>query len=107
MAEQNGGTQNVDSGVDYDGTTYLVKVDVTLSPDKRSLETSPTIYKAPPVQPLSKNATEAGIKFENVAMEYAGFNLGLTKQILTTLDEPPSAMGRPSTSRSTTVNQSG
>ena len=44
IAEQNGGTQNVDSGVDYDGTTYLVKVDVTLSPDKRSLETSPTIY---------------------------------------------------------------
>lgn len=87
IAEQNGGTQNVDSGVDYDGTTYLVKVDVTLSPDKRSLETSPTIYKAPAGATALENATEAGIKFENVAMEYAGFNLGLTKQILTTLDE--------------------
>lgn len=87
IAEQNGGTQNVASGVDYDGTTYLVKVDVTLPPDKRSLKTSPTIYKAAAGATALENATEAGVKFENVAMEYAGFNLGLTKQILTTLDK--------------------
>lgn len=46
IAEQSGGTQNVASGVDYDGTAYLVKVDVTLSTDKRSLKARPTIYKA-------------------------------------------------------------
>lgn len=88
IAEQNGGTQDVANGVDYDGTTYLVKVDVTLSENKRSLETNPTIYKAATGATALEDATEIGVKFENVAMEYAEFNLGLTKQILTTLGAP-------------------
>lgn len=85
IAEQSGGTQNVASGVDYDGTAYLVKVDVTLSTDKRSLKARPTIYKAATGATALEDATTVGVKFENVAMKYAGFNLGLTKQILTTL----------------------
>lgn len=94
IAEQNGGTQDVANGVDYDGTTYLVKVDVTLSENKRSLESNPTIYKAAAGATALEDATEIGVKFENVAMEYAEFNLGLTKQILTTLGAPLSLNDR-------------
>lgn len=85
IAEQNGGSQDVANGVDYDGAAYLVKVDVKLSDNKRGLETNKTIYKAAYGETALENVAVAGVKFENVAMKYAGFNLGLTKQILTTL----------------------
>ena len=61
------------------------QVDVYKRQDKRSLKARPTIYKAATGATALEDATTVGVKFENVAMKYAGFNLGLTKQILTTL----------------------
>lgn len=83
IAEQPGETADVS----YDDTAYLVKVDVTLAENQRSLETTKTIWKtvAGKSELVQLPETEIGVAFNNVAMRYAGFNLGLTKQILTTL----------------------
>lgn len=85
IAEQPGTT----AGVSYDDTAYLVKVDVTLTDDGRSLETTKTIWKTVAGQSelVQLPETEIGVSFNNVAMKYDGFNLGLTKQILTTLEK--------------------
>lgn len=82
IAEQAGATPNVS----YDDTAYLVKVDVSLS-GERSLDTSEKIYKAVPGSRKLEEVTgdNVGVTFENVAIKYAGFELPLTKQILTTL----------------------
>lgn len=84
IAEQAGATPNVS----YDDTAYLVKVDVSLS-GERSLDTSEKIYKAVPGSPKLEEVTDdnVGVTFENVAIKYAGFELPLTKQILTTLEK--------------------
>ncbi len=83
IAEQHGRTADVS----YDDTAYLVKVDVKLAENQRSLETTKTIWKtvAGESELVQLPETEIGVTFNNVAMKYAGFNLGLTKQILTTL----------------------
>lgn len=83
IAEQHGRTADVS----YDDTAYLVKVDVKLAENQRSLETTKTIWKtvAGKSELVQLPETEIGVAFNNVAMRYAGFNLGLTKQILTTL----------------------
>lgn len=83
IAEQPGETADVS----YDVTAYLVKVDVTLAENQRSLETTKTIWKtvAGKSELVQLPETEIGVAFNNVAMRYVGFNLGLTKQILTTL----------------------
>lgn len=83
IAEQHGRTADVS----YDDTAYLVKVDVKLAENQRSLETTKTIWKtvAGENELVQLPETEIGVTFNNVAMKYAGFNLGLTKQILTTL----------------------
>lgn len=83
IAEQPGETADVS----YDDTAYLVKVDVTLAENQRSLETTKTIWKtvAGKSELVQLPETEIGVAFNNVAMRYVGFNLGLTKQILTTL----------------------
>lgn len=83
IAEQHGRTTDVS----YDDTAYLVKVDVKLAENQRSLETTKTIWKtvAGESELVQLPETEIGVTFNNVAMKYAGFNLGLTKQILTTL----------------------
>lgn len=85
IAEQPGETADVS----YDDTAYLVKVDVTLAENQRSLETTKTIWKtvAGKSELVQLPETEIDVTFNNVAMKYAGFNLGLTKQILTTLEE--------------------
>lgn len=85
IAEQPGTTADVS----YDDTAYLVKVDVKLAKDKRSLETTKTIWKTVAGQRelVQLPETEIGVSFNNVAMKYDGFNLGLTKQILTTLEK--------------------
>lgn len=85
IAEQPGTT----AGVSYDDTAYLVKVDVTLTDDGRSLETTKTIWKTVAGQSelVQLPETEIGVSFNNVAMKYDGFDLGLTKQILTTLEK--------------------
>ena len=82
IAEQAGTTLNVS----YDDTAYLVRVDVSLS-GERSLETTKTVWKTVAGQSelVQLPETEIGVTFNNVVMKYAGFNLGLTKQILTTL----------------------
>lgn len=82
IAEQAGATPNVS----YDDTAYLVKVDVSLS-GERSLDTSEKIYKAVPGSRKVEEVTgdNVSVTFENVAIKYAGFELPLTKQILTTL----------------------
>lgn len=82
IAEQAGTTLNVS----YDDTAYLVRVDVSLS-GERSLETTKTIWKTVAGQSelVQLPETEIDVTFNNVVMKYAGFNLGLTKQILTTL----------------------
>lgn len=83
IAEKRGETEDVS----YDETAYLVKVDLKLVDDGRRLEAKKTIWKTVAGQselvPLPE--TEIGVTFTNVAMKYAGFSLGLTKQILTTL----------------------
>ncbi|WP_305299749.1 Spy0128 family protein [Parvibacter caecicola] len=74
--------------ISYDDTVYLVKVDVTLSDDGRSLETTKTTWKS---EAGSKELTPVGdnkIEFKNVGIKYYSFGFDLTKQILTTLDKP-------------------
>lgn len=85
IAEQPGTTADVS----YDDTAYLVKIDVALADDGRSLETTKTIWKTVAGQSelVQLPETEIGVTFNNVVMKYAGFNLGLTKQILTTLEK--------------------
>lgn len=85
IAERPGTTADVS----YDDTAYLVKIDVSLS-GERSLGTSEKIYKAVPGSRKLEEVTgdNVGITFENVAIKYAGFELPLTKQILTTLGAP-------------------
>lgn len=85
IAEQPGRTADVS----YDDTAYLVRIDTKLAENKRSLETTKTIWKTVAGQSelVQLPETEIGVTFENVAMKYAGFNLGLTKQILTTLEK--------------------
>ena len=94
IAEQNGGTQDVANDVDYDGTTYLVKVDVTLSENKRSLDTAKTIYKVVPGSTALEQVQEdIGVTFTNVKMKYAPFELVLNKQVVTTLPNQVQVVG--------------
>lgn len=92
IAEQHGRTADVS----YDDTAYLVKVDVKLAENQRSLETTKTIWKtvAGKSELVQLPETEIDVTFNNVAMKYTGFNLGLTKQILTTLGAPLSLNDR-------------
>lgn len=73
--------------VSYDDTAYLVKVDVALAADGRSLETTKTIYKVVPGSSTLESVpvTEDAVTFTNVKMEYDLFELALTKQVITTI----------------------
>ena len=73
--------------VSYDTAAYLAKVELTLADGGRSLETSKTLWKVDPATNELTPVTDdkAGAIFENVAMKYEDFGIGLTKQILTTL----------------------
>lgn len=71
--------------VSYDDTAYLVKVDVTLAADGRSLKTTKTIYKVTPDSDKLDLVTEDAVTFTNVKMEYCLFELALTKQVITTI----------------------
>lgn len=75
--------------VSYDDTAYLVKVDVALAADGRSLETAKTIYKVAPGSSTLESipVTEDAVTFTNVKMEYAPFELALTKQVITTIQD--------------------
>ena len=85
IAEMPGSTE----GVDYDGAAYLLKVDVTVNEDTRTVKTDKTIWKAMPgkTELTQIEADKDGVVFENVAIKYAGFDLNLTKQILSTLED--------------------
>lgn len=71
--------------VSYDDTAYLVKVDVTLAADGRSLKTTKTIYKVTPDSDKLDLVTEGAVTFTNVKMGYGLFELALTKQVITTI----------------------
>lgn len=74
------------AGVSYDKTTYLVRVVVTLSEDGRTLNKQLTKWEVEPGSTdLKQVDPDVAVSFENVGMKYAGFNLDLNKQILTTL----------------------
>lgn len=74
------------AGVSYDKTTYLVRVVVTLSEDGRTLNKQLTKWEVEPGSTdLKQVDPDVAVSFENVGMKYAGFNLDLKKQILTTL----------------------
>ena len=75
--------------VSYDDTAYLVKVDVALAAGGRSLETAKTIYKVAPGSSTLESipVTEDAVTFTNVKMEYAPFELALTKQVITTIQD--------------------
>lgn len=84
IAEAKGETKDIS----YDDTAYLVKVDVTLFDDGRSLKTAKTTWKS---EAGSKDLTPVDankIEFKNVGIKYYDFGFDLTKQILTTLDIP-------------------
>lgn len=91
LISETSGDKTTDSGteVDYDKTVYLVRVGVTESNDHRSLETVKTTWKASDASAskLAKVESAENVSFTNVAMKYAGFELGLTKRILTTLGD--------------------
>lgn len=74
--------------ISYDETAYLVKIDVEVFNGGRSLKTTKTVWRTVAgkngfLKLVSDN--EDGVVFTNVAIKYAGFNLSLNKQILTTL----------------------
>ena len=71
--------------VSYDDTAYLVKVYVTLAADGRSLKTTKTIYKVTPDSDKLDLVTEGAVTFTNVKMGYGLFELALTKQVITTI----------------------
>lgn len=71
--------------VSYDDTAYLVKVDVTLAADGRSLKTTKTIYKVTPDSDKLDLVKEGAVTFTNVKMGYGLFELALTKQVITTI----------------------
>lgn len=76
----------VEEGVSYDKTTYLVRVVVTLSEDGRTLDKQLTKWEVEPGSTdLKQVDPDVAVSFENVGMKYAGFNLDLNKRILTTL----------------------
>lgn len=73
--------------VSYDDTAYLVKVDVALVADGRSLETTKTIYRVTPGSDKLDLVKEDAVTFTNVKMEYELFELALTKQVITTIQD--------------------
>lgn len=76
----------VEEGVSYDKTTYLVRVKVTLSEDGRTLNKQLTKWEVEPGSAdLKQVDPDVAVSFENVGMKYAGFSLDLNKRILTTL----------------------
>ncbi|BAN78230.1 SpaA isopeptide-forming pilin-related protein [Adlercreutzia equolifaciens] len=85
IAEIPGSTE----GADYDGAAYLLKIDVTVNKDTRTVSTDKTIWKAMPgkTELTQIDADKVEVVFENVAIKYAGFDLNLTKQILSTLED--------------------
>lgn len=84
IAEERGNAEDVS----YDETAYLVKVELKLAEDGHSFTTEKTIWKTKPGTRELEKVDTAGAVFENVAMQYEGFGIGLTKQILTTLGAP-------------------
>lgn len=73
--------------VSYDDTAYLVKVDVALVAGGRSLETTKTIYRVTPGSDKLDLVKEDAVTFTNVKMEYELFELALTKQVITTIQD--------------------
>lgn len=64
-----------------------MKVDVTLVADGRSLKTTKTIYKVTPDSDELDLVKEDAVTFTNVKMKYELFELALTKQVITTIQD--------------------